>query len=85
MPSDFYIFICKNEAFTTLNKISLKCRTAYEIITRFIEECGLAQLKCFFKNNAFYYQFVNSTLFPKYFRRIDDKTIESKLCFELVF
>ena len=24
MPNDFYIFICKNEPFTTLNKISLK-------------------------------------------------------------
>ena len=85
MLIDFYIFICKSEHFTTLNKISLKYQTVYEIITKFIEEGGLAQLKCFFKNNAFIYQFVYSTLFPKYFCRIDDKAIESKCCFELAF
>ena len=67
MPSDFYIFICRSEHFMTLNKISLKYQTAYEIITKFIKEGGLAQLKCFFKNNAFIYQFVYSTLFAKYF------------------
>ena len=49
MPSDFYIFICKSEHFTTLNKISLKYKTAYEIITKLIEEGGLAQLKLFLR------------------------------------
>ena len=49
MPSDSYIFICKSEHFTTLKKISLKYQTAYEIITKFIEEGGLSQLKCFLK------------------------------------
>ena len=78
-------FICKSQHFTTLNKILLKYQTGYEIITKFIEEDGLAQLKCFFKNNTFIYQFVYSTLFPKYFCRIGDKAIESKCCFELVF
>ena len=38
MPSNFYIFTCKREHFTTLNKISLKYQTVYEIITKFIEE-----------------------------------------------
>ena len=69
----------------TLNKISLKYQNAYEIITKFIEEGGLAQLKGFIKYNAFIYQFVYSTLFPKYFCRIDNKAIESKYCFELAF
>ena len=78
-------FICKSQHFTTLNKILLKYQTGYEIITKFIEEDGLAQLKCFFKNNTFIYQFVYSTLFPKYFCRIGDKAIESKCCFELAF
>ena len=59
--------------------------TAYEIITNFIEEGGLSQLKYFFKNNEFVYQFVYSTLFPKYFCRIDDKATETKCCFELAF
>ena len=49
MPSDFYIFICKSEHFTTLNKISLKYKTAYEIITKLIEEGELAQLKLFLR------------------------------------
>ena len=80
-----YFYLCKSEHFTTLNKISLKCQTAYEIITKFMEEGGLAQLKCFFKNNAFIYQFVYSTLFPKYFCRIDEKATENKCCFELAF
>ena len=48
MPSDFYVFICKSEHFTTLNKILLKSQTASEIISKFVEEGGLAQLKCFF-------------------------------------
>ena len=84
-PSDFYIFICKSEHFTTLKKILLKYQIAYEIITKFIEEGGLAQLRSFFKNDAFIYQFVYSTLFTKYFCRIDNKAIESKCCFELAF
>ena len=70
---------------TTLNEISLKYQTAYDIITKFIGEGELSQLKCFFKNNAFVYQFVYSTLFLKYFCRIDNKAIESKCCFELAF
>ena len=85
MPRDFYTFICECEHFTTLNEISLKYETAYEIITNFIAEGGLSQLKCYFKNNAFVYQFVYSTLFPKYFCRIDDKATETKCCFELAF
>ena len=45
----------------------------------------VAQLKYFFENKAFIYQFVYSTLFTKYFCRIDDKAIETKCCFELAF
>ena len=85
MPSVFYVFICKSEHFRTLNKILLKNQTAYEIISTFVEEGGLAQLKCFLKQDAFIYQFIYSTLFPKYFCRIGDKAIESKCCFELAF
>ena len=66
MPSDFYIFICKNEHFTTFNKVLLKYQTAYEIISKFIEEGGLAQLNFFSKTNAFICQFVYSTLLLKW-------------------
>ena len=68
-----------------LNKIQLRYQTAYEIISKFVEEGRLAQFKCFFKQNAFIYQFIYSILFPKYFCRIDDKVIERKCCFELAF
>ena len=40
MPSDFYVFICKSEHFTTSNKISLKYQIAYEIISNFVEKGG---------------------------------------------
>ena len=80
IPGNFCVFVCKSEHFTTLNEISLKYQNAYESISIFVEEGGLAQLKCCFKQNAFIYQFVYSTLFPKYFCRI-----ESKCCFELAF
>ena len=43
--ADFYVFICKSEHFTTLNKIFLKYQTGYEIISKFVDEGGLAQLK----------------------------------------
>ena len=80
IPGNLCVFVCKSEHFTTLNEISLKYQNAYESISIFVEEGGLAQLKCCFKQNAFIYQFVYSTLFPKYFCRI-----ESKCCFELAF
>ena len=56
--ADFYVFICKREHFTTLNKILLKYQTGYEIISKFVDEGGLAQLKYFFKQNVFIYQFI---------------------------
>ena len=39
----------------------------------------------FFEQNTFIYQFIYSTLFQKYFCRIDDKAIESECYFELAF
>ena len=66
MPSDFYIFICKSEHFTTLNQISLKFQTAYGIIKDFIEADGILQLKCLFENNALFI----SLSIQHYFRNI---------------
>ena len=75
MASDFYIFICRSENVLVLNKISLKYQTVAEIVSKFANKSGLLLLKHFFKQNAFIYQFVYSTLFPKYFCRIDDQAI----------
>ena len=85
MSSDFYIFICKSEHFMALNKILKKYQNAYEVISKFVEEGGLAHLKCFFKQNAFIYQFIYLTFFLKHVCSIDDKAIESKCWFELAF
>ena len=51
----------------TLNKISLKYQTTYEIISKFVEEGGLAQLKCFFLNKT--PLFINSSI-QHYFKNI---------------
>ena len=40
-------------------------------------------LKEYFKKNALLYQYIYSTLFPKYFSRVDDYGIKSKLAFEM--
>ena len=40
-------------------------------------------LKEYFKNNTLLYQYIYSTLFPKYFCRVDDYGIKSKLAFEV--
>ena len=85
LPSNFYLFIFTSENFPVLNKISLKYQTVAEIVSKFANEGGLLQLKQFLKQNAFIYQFVYSTLFPKYFCRIDDQAIQSRCSFELAF
>ena len=55
------------------------------LLQNLLEKVGYRSSNVFFKNNAFVYQFVYSTLFLKYFCRIDNKAIESKCCFELAF
>ena len=85
MASDFYIFICRSENVLVLNKISLRYQTVAEIVSKFANKGGLLLLKHFFKQNAFIYQLVYSTLFPKYFCRIDDQAIQSQCSSELAF
>ena len=47
MPIDFYLFICRTEHITALNKILLKDQTVAEIILKFVEKGQLLQLKQF--------------------------------------
>ena len=41
------------------------------------------RLKEYFKQNALMFQYVYSTLFPKYFCRVDDYSKKNKLTFEV--
>ena len=42
-------------------------------------------MKAFFKQNADVYQFIYSTLFPKYVCRIDNDAMQSRYIFETAF
>ena len=84
IPNNFYIYICRNDNFIALNKLSLKYQNGLDILNRFILEDSnnFLLLKECFKKNALLYQYIYSTLFPKYFCRVDDYGINSKLAFE---
>ena len=54
-----------------------------EILNNFITEDNnnFLRLKEYFKQNALMFQYVYSTLFPKYFCRVDDYSKKNKLAF----
>ena len=85
LPNEFYVYICRNENFLLLNKLTLKFQNANEIINKFILEDAnnFLLLKECFKKNAILFQYVYSPLSPKYFCRIDDYGVKSKLVFEV--
>ena len=86
VPNKFYIYICTNDNFITLNKLSLKYQHAFDILNNFILEDNLRNiqlLKEYPKKNDLLYQYIYSTLFPKYFCRVDDYCVKSKLAFEV--
>ena len=65
-PNQFYIYICRNDNFLTLNKLSLKYQNAYDIVNKLIlKDNNFLWLKEYFRKNALLYQYVYSTLFPK--------------------
>ena len=63
----------------------LKYQSAFDILNNFILEDNnnFLLLKEYFKKNALLYQYVYSNLFPKYFCRVDDYSVKSKLVFEV--
>ena len=85
IPNKFYIYICRSDNFIALNKLSLKYQNAFDILNNFILEHNnnFLLLKECFKKNALLYQYIYSTPFPKYFCRVDDYGIKSKLAFEV--
>ena len=63
----------------------LKYQNAFDISNNFILEDNnnFLSLKEYFKKNDLLYQYIYSTLFSKYFCRVDDYGIKSKLAFEV--
>ena len=85
IPNEFYFYICQGENYQSLNKITLKYNMANKIVCDYVNQYGIKSLRTFFKQYANVYQFVYSTLFPKYFCRIDNDAIQSRCVFETVF
>ena len=84
VPNEFYIYICRNYNFIELNK-TLKYQNVFDILNNFITEnnSNFLTLKDCFKKNALMFQNLYSSLFPKYFCRVDDYSIRNKLAFEV--
>ena len=85
IPNEFYFSICQGENYQLLNKITLKYNTANKIVCDYVSQYGMNSLTTFFKQNANIYHFIYSTLFLKYFCRIDNDTIQSRYIFETAF
>ena len=63
----------------------LKCNIANKIVCDYVNQYGINSLRTFFKQYANVYQFIYSTLFPKYFYRIENDAIQSRCVFEAAF
>ena len=87
VPNEFYNFICKNDNFIVLNKLSLKYQNASKIVNNFINENNehFLILKEYFKRNALIYQYIYASLFPKHFFRVDDYGVRGKLAFDIAY
>ena len=87
VPNEFYNFICKNDNFIVLNKLSVKYQNASEIVNNFIIENNkhFLILKEYFKRNALIYQYIYASLFPKHFFRVDNYGMRGKLAFDIAY
>ena len=85
--NEFYIFICKNDNFIVLKKLSLKYQNPSEIVNDFIVENNkqFLNLKECFKRNALIYQYIYALPFPRYFCRVEDYSVRSKLAFDVAY
>ena len=88
MPETLYSFISKNDNVKALNKTRVKFQHAVEIIKQFIEEESIGKqeqqfniLKEYLTKYLKIYQFIFGNLFPRYFGKIDDYGIQSKIEF----
>ena len=89
LPSTLYNFICKDNNVKILNKTNAKFQHAVEIINQFIEDETVGSqieqfntLKEYLIKYSKLYQFVFGFLFPRYFGKIDNYSIQSKIEFD---
>ena len=70
-----------------LNKLTLKYQETYDIVNNFVaaDNKHFPFLREYLKKNAEVYQYLYAMLYPKYFCRIDNRGVKSKLAFDLVF
>ena len=69
-----------------LNKLTLKYQNAFDILNNFISEDNnnfLLLKKYFKKNTLLLHQYIYTTVFQKYFCRVDDYTIKNKWAFQV--
>ena len=88
LPSTLYNFICKDNNVKILNKTNAKFQHAVEIINQFMEDETIGSqieqfntLKEYLIKYSKLYQFVFGNLFPRYFGKIDNYGIQSKIKF----
>ena len=80
MPNLFYDFICRDNNYTTLNKLRLRFQDTIEIAKRYTDDqSGFQMLSDVERKHARLFQFVFGNLFPRYFSRTDDYGIQSRL------
>ena len=80
MPNLFYNFICRNDNYATLNKLRLRFQDTIEITKWYTDnQSGFQMLSDILRKHACVLQFVFDNLFPRYFSRIDDYSIQSRL------
>ena len=86
MPCKFFSHICQYNIYNLLISTKLKYQDVLEIVKNFCDEKeNYEQMQIYLEKNLRLYQFVYANLFPKYFSRIDDYGIQSKLEFENIF
>ena len=88
LPSTLCNFICKDNNVKILNKTNAKFQHAVEIINQFIEDETVGSqieqfntLKEYLIKYSKLYQFVFGNLFPRYFGKIDNYGVQSKIEF----
>ena len=85
IPNEIYFYICQRENCQLLNKITLRYNAANKIVCNYVNQYRINSRTTFFKQYANVYQFLYSTLFPKYFCSIDNDAIQSRCVFETAF
>ena len=86
IPCKFFSHNCKTDIYNVLISTKLEYQDVLERVKSFCDDKeNYEQMRLYLEKNARLYQFVYANLFPKYFSRIDDYGIGSKLEFENIF